>query len=93
MGSGSRQVLWPTPSPGEGERLRLELAEAADGVEDQRGFWSRGQGAEGALWSPLGGQHGPETSTGSLFSPILWDGNGSKILRFDMDLLKHEVKL
>ena len=66
----------------------MELAEAANGVEDQRGFGGRGEGAEGALWSPLGGQHGPETNPGSLFSPRPWGSYGSKILRFDSDLLK-----
>lgn len=93
MVSMRRQALWPTATPGEGERLGLELAEAANGIEDQCGFWCRGQGAEGTLWSPLGRQHGPETSPSSLFYPRSWDGNGSKILRFDSDLLKHEVEL
>lgn len=66
----------------------MELAEAANGVEDQRCFGGWGEGAEEALWSPLGGQHGPETNPGSLFSPRTWGSNGSKILRFDSDLLK-----
>lgn len=93
MVSMRRQALWPTPTPGEGEGLGLELAEAANGIEDQRSFWCRGQGAEGTLWSPLGRQHGLKTSPGSLFYPRSWDGDGSKILRFDSDLLKHEVEL
>lgn len=65
----------------------MELAEAANGVEDQCCFGGWGEGAEGALWSPLGGQHRPETNPGSLF-PRPWGSNGSKILRFDSDLLK-----
>lgn len=87
---GNGWILRPTPTPRECERLQVELAEAADGVEDQGGFGGGGEGAEGALGGPLGGQHRPETSSGfSLFSPGPWDGDGSKILRFDSDLLKH----
>lgn len=86
-----RQALWSTP--GEGERLGLELAEAAYRVEDQCCFWCRRQGEEGTLWSPLWGQNGLETSSNSSFSHRPWDSNGSKILRFHSDLLKHEVEL
>lgn len=92
-GSGNRHALLPTPSPGEGEGLGPELAKTANGIEDQCGFRGRGKGAERALWGPLWGQHRPETSSGSLFATGPRDGNGCKILRFDSDLLKHEVEL
>lgn len=90
---GNRQAPWSTPTRGEGEGLGPELAEAADGVQDQCGLGGRGEGAERPLWSPLGGQHRPETSPSPGFSPRSWDGNGSKVLRLDSYLLEHEVEL
>lgn len=90
--SGNRQALWLTPAPGEGQGQRSELAETTDGIEDQCGFGGRGKSAEGALWGPLWGEHRPEASLGSLFTRPR-DGNGCEVLRFDSDLLKHEVEL
>lgn len=82
--------MWSASTPGEGEGLGLQLAEAADGVEDQCGLGGRGEGAEWPLGCPLRGHHGLET--GPSFSPGPRDSDGSKVLRFDPDLLEHEVE-
>lgn len=55
---GNSQALWPATTTGEGERLGLEFAEAADGIENQCGLGGRGESAEWPLRCPLGGSIG-----------------------------------
>lgn len=88
---GNSQALWPATTTGEGERLGLEFAEAADGIENQCGLGGRGESAEWPLRCPLGGQDRLETAPSFSLRPR--DGYGCKVLRFNPDLLKHEVEL